>query len=164
MLAFSTMSTRASLNNEMIGRLEISYPSKNEQLKIAKILKTLDDKVALNRQINQTLEQMTQALFKSWFVDFDPVIDNALDTGFFEQDLDFPDELLRRAEARKAVRAQEGFKPLPAATRQLFPAAFEPCDEPSLGLGGWVPKGWDYKNAESVADITIGKTPPRARS
>ncbi|KAE9630340.1 restriction endonuclease subunit S [Aeromonas veronii] len=164
MLAFSTMSTRASLNNEMIGRLEISYPSKNEQLKIAKILKTLDDKVALNLQINQTLEQMAQALFKSWFVDFDPVVDNALDEGFFEQELDLPDELLRRAEARKAVRTQAGFKPLHAATRQLFPAAFEPCYEPSLGLGGWVPKGWDYKNAESVADITIGKTPPRKES
>lgn len=153
MLAFSTMSTRASLNNEMIGRLEISYPSKNEQLKIAKILKTLDDKVAINRQINKTLEQMAQALFKSWFVDFDPVVDNALDTGFFEQDLDLPNELLRRAEARKAVRAQAGFKPLPAATRQLFPATFEPCDEPSLGLGGWVPKEWDIHAISDIAFI-----------
>ncbi|MFL9598807.1 hypothetical protein, partial [Aeromonas veronii] len=79
---------------------------------------------------------------------FDPVVDNALDAGFFEQELDLPDELLRRAEARKAVRAQAGFKPLPAATRQLFPATFEPCAEPSLGLGGWVPKGWNIKKIE----------------
>ncbi|MBZ6065299.1 restriction endonuclease subunit S, partial [Aeromonas schubertii] len=156
MLAFSTMSTRASLNNEMIGRLEISYPSKNEQLKIAKILKTLDDKVALNLQINQTLEQMAQTLFKSWFVDFDPVVDNALDAGFFEQGLDLPDELLRRAEARKAVRAQAGFKPLPAATRQLFPAAFEPCAEPSLGLGGWGPKGWKSASLDTIANFQNG--------
>jgi len=158
MLAFSTMSTRASLNNEMIGRLEISYPSKNEQLKIAKILKTLDDKVALNRQINQTLEQMAQALFKSWFVDFDPVVDNALDAGFFEQDLDFPDELLRRAEARRAVREHDDFKQLPDAIRQLFPSAFEECAEPSLGLGGWVPQGWQaLQFGEFIHRKSVGK-------
>ncbi|EJK2100318.1 restriction endonuclease subunit S [Vibrio cholerae] len=73
MMAFSTMSTRASLNNEMISRLDISYPSPAEQVEIARVLKTLDDKIFLNNQINQTLEQMAQAIFKSWFVDFDPV-------------------------------------------------------------------------------------------
>jgi type I restriction enzyme S subunit len=41
--------------------------------KIAHILSTLDDKIELNRKMNQTLEAMAQALFKSWFVDFDPV-------------------------------------------------------------------------------------------
>jgi type I restriction enzyme S subunit len=73
MMAFSTMSTRASLNNEMISRIDISYPSPAEQVEIARVLKTLDDKISLNNQINQTLEQMAQAIFKSWFVDFDPV-------------------------------------------------------------------------------------------
>ena len=43
------------------------------QKKIAHILSTLDDKIELNRKMNQTLEEMAQALFKSWFVDFDPV-------------------------------------------------------------------------------------------
>lgn len=75
MSAFSTMSTRASLNNEMIGRLTISVPPIKEQKGIAWILKNLDDKIELNRQMNATLESMAQALFKSWFVDFDPVID-----------------------------------------------------------------------------------------
>ena len=107
---------------------------------------------------------MAQALFKAWFVDFDPVVDNALDAGFFEQDLELPDELLRRAEARQAVRKRPDFKPLPDATRQLFPAAFEACAEPSLGLGGWVPKGWTYKTAENIAHVSIGKTPPRKES
>lgn len=156
MLAFSTMSTRASLNNEMIGRLEISYPSKDEQIEIARVLKKLDDKITLNRHINQTLEQMAQALFKSWFVDFDPVIDNALDRGFFEQDLEFPDELLRRAVARKAVRESADFKPLPENIRQLFPAAFEECSEPSLGLGGWVPEGWCVVVSGEEIDVRDG--------
>ncbi|HIE5972858.1 TPA: restriction endonuclease subunit S [Proteus mirabilis] len=164
MLAFSTMSTRASLNNEMIGRLEISYPPKMEQVKIATILKNIDDKITLNRQINQTLEQMAQTLFKSWFVDFDPVVDNALDAGFFEQDLAFSDELLRRVEVRKAVRESDNFKPLSEDIRRLFPNAFEECVESALGLGGWMPKGWVYKAAENIANVSIGKTPPRKES
>ncbi|WII76133.1 MULTISPECIES: restriction endonuclease subunit S [Enterobacteriaceae] len=152
MLAFSTMSTRASLNNEMIGRLEISYPPEEEQIEIARVLKNLDDKITLNRQINQTLEQMAQALFKSWFVDFDPVVDNALDAGFFEQDLEFSDELLRRAEFRKAARESSDFKPLSNDIRQQFPAAFEECVEPSLGLEGWIPKGWQ---AGELGDVLL---------
>lgn len=44
-----------------------------EQRKIAKILSDLDDKIHINNQINQTFESIAQALFKSWFVDFDPV-------------------------------------------------------------------------------------------
>lgn len=151
MLSFSTMSTRASLNNEMIGRLEISYPSINGQIKIAAILKSLDDKISLNHQINQTLEQMAQTLFKSWFVDFAPVIDNALDAGFFEQDLAFSEELLRRVEVRKAARENSDFKSLPEDIRELFPAAFEECAEPSLGLGGWVPERWNIGCISDVA-------------
>ena len=73
MLAMSTMSTRASLNNEMIGRLEISFPSRKSQIQISEILKSLDDRISLLRETNTTLEAIAQALFKSWFVDFDPV-------------------------------------------------------------------------------------------
>ncbi|MCD6390283.1 MAG: DUF559 domain-containing protein [Desulfobulbaceae bacterium] len=55
--------------------------SLKEQRAIAHILGTLDDKIELNRRMNQTLEAMAQALFKSWFVDFDPVVVNALKAG-----------------------------------------------------------------------------------
>jgi type I restriction enzyme S subunit len=135
-------------------------PSTDYQLSVINHLKKIDDKITLNRQINQTLEQMmAQALFKSWFVDFDPVVDNALDAGFFEQDLALPDELLRRAEARRAEREHGDFKPLPDATRQLFPAAFEECAEPSLGLGGWVPKGWVAATFSDLADVVMGQSP-----
>ncbi|MGL5604563.1 MAG: restriction endonuclease subunit S, partial [Plesiomonas sp.] len=146
-------------------KIEIPLPSRFIQTEIVQVLKALDDKLRLNRQINQTLEQMAQALFKSWFVDFDPVIDNALDAGFFEQNSDLPEELLRRAEQRKIVREQPDFKPLPAETRQLFPAAFEECEEPSLGLGGWVPKGWGAVTIKSLCVKTQnGGTPKRANS
>lgn len=48
-------------------------PPLHEQLAIARILSALDDKIELNRRMNETLEAMARALFKSWFVDFDPV-------------------------------------------------------------------------------------------
>ncbi len=56
-------------------------PPLQEQRAIAHILGTLDDKIELNRQMNRTLEAMAQALFKSWFIDFDPVVVNALRAG-----------------------------------------------------------------------------------
>jgi type I restriction enzyme S subunit len=71
--SMSTMSTRASLNNEMLERLTITFPECAEQEAIAHILGTLDDKIELIRKMNETLEAMARALFKSWFVDFDPV-------------------------------------------------------------------------------------------
>ncbi|WP_421297097.1 restriction endonuclease subunit S [Aeromonas sp. 604015] len=141
------------INLAYLKSFPISLPNLDAQKKIVNVLGGLNKKITLNRQINQTLEQMAQTLFKSWFVDFDPVIDNALDAGFFEQDLAFPDELLRRAEARRTVREHCDFKPLPDATRQLFPAAFEECAEPSFGLGGWVPQGWAVKCVSEAITI-----------
>lgn len=61
--------------------LVIPWPDRSERHAIAHILGTLDDKIELLRRMNETLEAMARALFKSWFVDFDPVIDNALETG-----------------------------------------------------------------------------------
>ena len=52
---------------------EFSLPSVEEQRRIAHILGALDDKIELNREINETLEATARAIFKSWFVDFDPV-------------------------------------------------------------------------------------------
>jgi type I restriction enzyme S subunit len=77
MLGFSTMSTRASLNNEMIGRLKVKLPPINIQKNIASILSSLDEKISNNTAMNATLEKIAQRIFKSWFVDFDPVKANA---------------------------------------------------------------------------------------
>jgi len=54
-------------------RLTISLPAPSEQRRIAHVLGTLDDKIELNRRMNETLEAIARAIFKSWFVDFDPV-------------------------------------------------------------------------------------------
>lgn len=117
------------------------------QDKIANIISAFSDKISINIDTNQTLEQMSQTLFKSWFVDFDPVIDNALDAGN-----PIPEALQSRAEMRQKVRNSADFKPLPADIRALFPAEFE---ETELG---WVPKGWDVVKTEDIA-IKIGMGP-----
>ena len=71
--AMSSLSTRASLNNSMLSALSIVLPPVDIQESIGFTLKALDDKIDLNRRMNETLEAMARALFKSWFVDFDPV-------------------------------------------------------------------------------------------
>ena len=67
--------TRNALTKGMIEELEIPLPALNKQKGIVSILKSLDDKIELNRRINDNLEQQAQALFKSWFVDFEPFKD-----------------------------------------------------------------------------------------
>jgi len=64
-----------SLTIPVIEDVDILLPSKSTQDKIVSILKSLDDKIEVNRRINENLEQQAQALFKSWFVDFEPFKD-----------------------------------------------------------------------------------------
>ncbi len=71
--AMSSLSTRASLNNEMLGRLKMLLPPIETQKAIGRVLKSFDDKIEVNRHMNATLEAIARALFKAWFVDFEPV-------------------------------------------------------------------------------------------
>ncbi|MCC7014877.1 MAG: restriction endonuclease subunit S [Planctomycetes bacterium] len=74
MLALASAgATRNALTKGMIEDFRVDAPPIAEQLAIASILGALDDKIELNRRMNETLEGITRALFKSWFVDFDPV-------------------------------------------------------------------------------------------
>ena len=65
-------SGRQRVQLDVVKNLEISCPSYTEQQKIAKLLRLLDDEIELKRQINTNLEQQAQAIFKSWFIDFEP--------------------------------------------------------------------------------------------
>ena len=73
LLAQATGSTFPNVSYGQLALLECYVPSKAEQLAIAHILGTLDEKIELNRQMNKTLEAMAKAIFKSWFVDFEPI-------------------------------------------------------------------------------------------
>jgi type I restriction enzyme S subunit len=137
-------------------KFPVRFPSDEGEMKaIAHILGTLDDKIELNRRMNATLEGMAQALFKSWFVDFDPVIDNALAAGN-----PIPAELAPRAEVRrqalsdqKAGMTQQGsFDHSTLSDRKSqFPAAFQFDDEL-----GWIPEGWEPREVGDFAEIKHG--------
>jgi type I restriction enzyme S subunit len=124
--------------------MKLVLPELSEQERIVDILGTLDDKIELNRQLNETLEAMAQALFKSWFVDFDPVIDNALAAGN-----DIPESLQARAEKRQALGHQR--KSLPPEIQSRFPDRFVFTDEM-----GWVPEGWELSSFGELLEKTIG--------
>ena len=72
--AIAVGATMPSLNTQLLSDIRVPHPTDiNEQRAIAHILGSLDDKIELNRRMNETLEEMARALFKSWFIDFDPV-------------------------------------------------------------------------------------------
>lgn len=134
-------SAQKALTINSIRTLTVTFPIFANQKAIAHILGSLDDKIELNRQMNETLEAMAQALFKSWFVDFDPVIDNALAAGTA-----IPDEFAECAEQRKGIEKKDN-----TDIQSLFPDEFEFTEEM-----GWIPKGWGVKSLDEVADYLNG--------
>ena len=129
-------STQKALTISSLKELEIPLPTLSIQKKIAHILSTLDDKIELNRKMNQTLEEMAQALFKSWFVDFDPVHAKANCSS---------DEELETAAKELGISKE---------ILELFPSEFEKSE---LGM---IPKGWSIEVLENIcSDITRGVTP-----
>lgn len=73
--SFDTGATRGNINAKTYGDMEIELPSRKVQDKIVSILSSLDRKIELNNKINADLEEMAQAIFKNWFVDFEPFKD-----------------------------------------------------------------------------------------
>ena len=128
-----------SLTVPVLNDLKIKLPPLPEQKAIAHILSSLDNKIELNRRMNETLEAMAQALFKSWFVDFDPVIDNALAAGNA-----IPDEFFERAEQRKGIEKKDN-----SEIQSLFPDEFEFSEDM-----GWIPKGWASDTVKELANVT----------
>ncbi len=136
-----------TISLKSIKSLDIPLPPLPEQKAIAHILGSLDDKIELNRRMNATLEGMAQALFKSWFVDFDPVLDNALAAGN-----PIPEELAERAEVRRKALA-DGTANREAAKQ--FPAAFQFTEEM-----GWIPEGWEVAALGEIAKFRNGRKSP----
>ncbi|MCK8102250.1 restriction endonuclease subunit S [Pseudoalteromonas sp. 2CM36K] len=103
---FNVGSGVPTLNRNHLSSLMVRNIGVDNEKEIAKFLGGLDDKIDLNKQTNQTLEKMAQALFKSWFVDFDPVFDNLLASADFKLDnleTSLPDELKQKAQRRLAA-------------------------------------------------------------
>ena len=145
--AISQMTGSSGRQRVPVGSLAgftFNLPPLPEQKAIAHILGSLDDKIELNRRMNETLEAIAQALFKSWFVDFDPVIDNALAAGNA-----IPNELKEKAAIRQGLGDEQ--KSLPDDIRRLFPSKFAYTEEM-----GWIPKGWRIQSLHEIATFING--------
>lgn len=133
---------------------ELDVPPEKVQKEIAQILGMIDDKIDLNRHLNQTLETMAQAIFKSWFVDFDPV---KAKIAAIEQGEDPLRAAMRaisgKTDAELDQMPREHHEQL-AATAALFPDAME---ESALGE---IPKGWRVVSFGEVAEQCKGSVNP----
>jgi len=160
-------STVKGIKQSELRKILLPIPSLHEQNIIAAHLKTLEDKIQLNNQINQTLEQMAQAIFKSWFVDFEPVKTKiaALEAGGSEDDAllaamqaiagsalfatNATDADAQTQLARLQAEHPEQYTTL-RATAELFPSAMQ---ESELGE---IPEGWECMPLDEVAHYQNG--------
>lgn len=151
----ATGAAQQNLSAAQIKQFKFAFPDIKTQTRVADALSTLDDKIDLNRRINQTLESMAQAIFKSWFVDFDPV---KAKIAAIEQGQD-PLRAAMRAISGKTdfeldQMPRNQYKQL-ATTAALFPDAME---ESELGK---VPKGWGFRQISQFGKVVCGKTPAK---
>lgn len=155
--SLATGAAQQNLSATQIRQFRFAFPDRQTQGQVADVLSGLDAKIALNRRINQTLEAMAQAIFKSWFVDFDPV----------------KAKIAARAEGHDPLRAAmsaisgksdaeldalppEQYAQL-AATAALFP------DEMGESKLGEIPKGWIVSDMRTLAEvISKGTTPNKS--
>lgn len=153
--SFNSGGSRRAITKGSIESFEIPLPPTiEEQRAIAHILGTLDDKIELNRRMNRTLEAMTQAIFKSWFVNFEPVKAKAAAKAAGAT----PEEINRAAMAAIAGKTEAELAQLSepqhqslAQTAALFPDALEDSEI------GHVPEGWQPSELGDVLELAYGK-------
>lgn len=168
-----------TLNLSDVKLIPIPIPPRNERSFIEKNITSINKKIYLNQQTNETLEQMAQTLFKSWFVDFDPVFDNLLAKVDFKIEYlesTLPEELVKKAKIRllalnglaEAAQTKASLKalaqglspqsseilPQHATTHINFPNEFEHNEQL-----GWIPKGWEDVTVNEMVN-TVSDTYP----
>ncbi len=126
-----TGSVQDNINLQTLARLTLRIPEPREQRRIAYILGTLDDKIENNRKTAKTLEAMAQAIFQSWFVDFDPV------------------RAKMAGESRESICKRLKLTP---EILDLFPDRLVDSEL------GEIPEGWSYSRLGDVADVNWGNT------
>ena len=139
-------------DTDFLQNYPISLPSLKEQKMIVDIVKSLDDKIYLNNQINQTLESIAQAMFKSWFIDFEPVRAKiAAKQEGKNSELAAMCAISGKSEAELEQMAEDDFAEL-QATAALFP------DELVESELGEVPKGWAIGELKDLIDFNPKRT------
>lgn len=156
-----TGSAQAGANAKVLGSYPLSLPSLTRQVGISKLFKIINGKIFENTKINQTLEQMAQALFKSWFVDFEPVKAKVavMEAGGSQEDATLAAMTAISGKNADVLVAFEREHPEQyaelKATAELFPAAMQDSE-----LGA-IPKGWGVASISEMGKVTCGKTPSK---
>ncbi|MDA3876853.1 MAG: restriction endonuclease subunit S [Halothiobacillus sp.] len=168
-------SVQDNINLQTLERLKFPIPELEQQVELAKVLCAIDNKIELNQKINQTLEQIAQTLFKSWFVDFEPVkakqqlrelggndqqteraaqaiIAGAINLKDITKatDLTKIDQQLKQALQKKQAKQTQKQKTQLTTTASHFP---DRLVESELGL---MPEGWDVRNLDEIAKFLNG--------
>jgi type I restriction enzyme S subunit len=151
-------STVKGIKQSELRKILLPIPPKQEQTKIAKILKSIDNKIRINEQASQTLEQIAQAIFKSWFVDFEPVKAKiaALAAGGSEEDALFAAmQAISGKDKAQLTQLQtenpEHYNQL-RTTAELFPSAMQDSEL------GEIPEGWEADKLSKLIDFNPRRT------
>ena len=141
-----------TITRDTFEHIQISYPDLGTQKEIAKNLGSFDDKIQLNTQINQTLEQIAQALFKSWFVDFELVRAKvqALSDGLSLEQAELAAIQAISGKTAEELTALSQTQPERYAELAETAKAF-PCEMVEVD-GVELPKGWEVKPIELILD------------
>ncbi|HFG5214456.1 TPA: restriction endonuclease subunit S, partial [Salmonella enterica subsp. enterica serovar Corvallis] len=163
LLAAATGSTFPNVSKDLINNIPVSVLPVENACNISKLIELQEEKVFTNNQINQTLEQMAQSLFKSWFIDFEPVKAKiaVLEAGGSQADATLAAMTAISGKDDDALVVFEREHPEQyaelKATAELFPSAMQ---ESELGA---IPKGWGVENYRSFCDfVQSGGTPKRS--
>ncbi|MCG7988394.1 MAG: restriction endonuclease subunit S [Candidatus Thiodiazotropha lotti] len=153
-------SGRQRVSWQSLAEFEFDFPEKEDRKEIGRILKSIDDKIQVNNQLNQTLEQIAQAIFKSWFVDFEPVKAKiaVLEAGGTAEQAELAAMSAISAKDEAALQQLQAEQPDAyaelAQTAALFPSAME---ESELGE---IPAGWDLSYLKScTTELRRGISP-----
>ena len=146
--AYSDKAAVPGLNRNHLHEEIVCFPTDiDEQRTIAHILGTLDDKIELNRRMNGTLEAMARALFKSWFVDFDPV---HAKVALRNHDASVPTP---QGSAWSVERARAYLDRMDPAIVDIFPDGFVESEI------GEIPEGWEVSSIGQEVEVVGGSTP-----
>lgn len=139
-------SVQGVVNTKVIAELEVPYPERKTREIIVSHLSNIDKKIELNHQTNQTLEHIAQAIFKSWFVDFEPTRAKIV----AKQNDQDPERAAMAALSGKTLEQLDQLSPEQQqqlkSTAALFP---DTLVDSALGE---VPEGWDVKPLEDIAE------------
>ena len=143
---------------DSLDHLIVALPPLSEQRAIAHVLGTLDNKIELNRRMNETLEEMARALFKSWFVDFDPVHAKATLQKHAASE-SVAHHAQRGVDGEKSAgwtieRARTYLDRMDPSIAAQFPDRFVDSEL------GEIPDGWEVKRLADCFNLIMGQSPP----